>query len=165
MVILVEDALTVTEISTAARMLAEQFYNNEESRIRLLFYTTQTPLSEYNLEHRLLDIREEFYQTISRKIECSSKYMARNLLGSMKFKANTTKSIIFLQESVESAKVAEIMFANLSMPAFDIYRVLKSVEVNKTDTYRYVTDIYVNKWSGLYTFGYRRFPKICEGRF
>lgn len=164
--ILVEDTLDQTDSKTAAEKLSEQLYSSD-SNIRLLYYKTQTPLNDFGIEHRLLEIREELLQLRNRKAECTYNIMARNFLGSLEFKRNT-KGVIFIEDGQVSSKVAELMFKNVSQTYLRIYRVLKDVKnslrARKTDVYSFVKDIHISRWSEFFSIGYRRFPEICYGK-
>ncbi|XP_053380122.1 uncharacterized protein LOC123556154 [Mercenaria mercenaria] len=164
-IIIVEDTNQPTVSETAAVKLAEQFYS-PGSIIRLLHFKTTTTQAAIPITHELLEIREEritkFQEFTSEMKDCFYKSMARNLLHITRF--SKTDGVVFIEDSVKSSSIANLMFSNLSRPSFFTYRVIKdSVSIdNKRDRYRFVKDIRIIRWEALFSIGYRRFPEICE---
>jgi hypothetical protein len=161
---LIEDTKQQTQSKKAAELLAKQFKHGD-IKVRLLYYQARTGLDNFPLIHRLLKVRERNIDELSS--DCKYKTMARNLLPSLKFKNIETKFVIFIEDSVESSTVAEIMFSNISRPEFTIYRVIRNLSflTNIKHTYEFVKDVRINKWSSLHSIGYRHFPEICTGRY
>ncbi|XP_053373490.1 uncharacterized protein LOC123531432 isoform X2 [Mercenaria mercenaria] len=166
-VILIEDTRNQTgRVSKLAAVnLAEQLYT-PGSIIRMLYYKTKTPLKKFPLKHKLMKIKEERIFSLQGKKHrasvCKYNSMARNLLQSLRFSDRKLIGFVFIEDSVDSSSVAELMFSNVSQSTFVIYRVLKSEESKGRESYRFVKDIHIAKWEALFSIGYRRFPEICE---
>lgn len=94
--------------------------------------------------------------------------MARNLLLQIEFSKYNTTGVVFIENSFESSKVAELMFSNISNPGYLIYRVFKHASFTtnyyKPDKYKFVKDVPTQRWNALFHIGYKRFPEICKGK-
>ncbi|XP_053405045.1 uncharacterized protein LOC123522896 [Mercenaria mercenaria] len=164
-IIIVEDTNLQTDSKTAAVKLAEQFYN-PRSIIRLLHFKKTTGNTKIPIKHELLEIREERVRKLRADTpetnDCIYGSMARNLLNILRF--SRADGVVFIEDSVYSSSVADLMFSNLSRPSFSTYRVIKKSAStdHKPDRFRFVKDIRIIKWEALFSIGYRRFPEICE---
>ncbi|XP_053405246.1 uncharacterized protein LOC123523149 isoform X2 [Mercenaria mercenaria] len=164
-IIIVEDTNQQSDSKTAAVKLAEQFYS-PGSIIRLLHFKKTTGNTKIPIKHELLEIREErvikFRADTPETNDCIYGSMARNLLHILRF--SRADGVLFIEDSVYSSSVADLMFSNLSRPSFFTYRVIKTNAStnNKPDRFRFVKDIRIIRWEALFSIGYRRFPEICE---
>jgi hypothetical protein len=149
--------------------LAKQFFTNTvNSIVRLFLFKSLNISMDFDITLRLLEIREEHVNQRSEiewETDCKYKTMARDFLKKLHFSKPERTAIIVLENSKESSTVASLALSNLSDPSFLIYRVIKdfSSSLHKNNTYKFVKDIHISKWSSLLWTGFRRFPEICTG--
>ncbi|XP_053389711.1 uncharacterized protein LOC123562081 [Mercenaria mercenaria] len=160
-ILLIEDTSSQLESKTAAVSLAKQFFTSR-SIVRLLFYKSQPRLKDFTLTHRVLEIQEERVSQFN-EIKCRYKSAARDLLRKLQFSKTHSNGIVFIEDSMESSIVAQLLLSNLSKPAFSIYRIIKdySLALNKPNLYKFVKDVHISRWGSLLSTGYRLFPEIC----
>ncbi|XP_053400437.1 G-protein coupled receptor GRL101-like [Mercenaria mercenaria] len=160
-ILLIEDTSDESESKTAAVSLAKQFFTSR-SVVRILFYKSQPRLKDFTLTHRVLEIQEERVSQF-KEIKCRYKSTARDLLRKLQFSKKHSNGIVFIESSMESSKVAQLLLSNLSKPAFSVYRIIKdySRSLNKPNFYKFVKDVHISRWDSLLSTGYRLFPEIC----
>ncbi|XP_053380174.1 uncharacterized protein LOC123556537 [Mercenaria mercenaria] len=148
------------------RTLAREFHT-QNSIVRVLQYQARTNPDRLSFEHRILDISDELvkpHETVMRQFVCNYSILASDFINYIQFSKNGSAGIVFIQNSIESEIIADMMFGSVRVkPDFDLYRVRRETgDIAREDQFNFVTDVLIKRWEIMPTVGTMFFPRLCQ---
>ncbi|XP_053406651.1 uncharacterized protein LOC123546331 [Mercenaria mercenaria] len=144
--------------------VARQLYSTN-GIVRSVKYKSNKISQGIPFKHRILHISDKEikpFELNDRDYTCEYKVLANDFMNVIQFSRKTSHSLLFIQNSPESAVVASLIFSNITnMPDFTVYRIMEGVNTAKGQ-FPYVKDVYVENWNVMSTLAARYLPKLCK---